>query len=446
MKVQYLTRRSSGLYYYRRDIPKDLRELYGKRELKQSLKTYDEQQAIRKAQQLTKQYDLEFERLRSPVGEREQAVLFLKQYGLVDAPLSRQPFDPNEDGEFTWTGHDQMMQDLSEDLSYYDNDGEQRWYEPAPHEARALSILKDNERVTLHEVQDIALRGAADKKAQDELIRCFGYFIDRLPQHDIAQIRTRDAQAVIDKLLAEGLKTTTVKKALGRVRKQVRSVLKQYDMKALNPFENVEILNAGKDANKRYTPAIPERKTIRDAVLSNLNLVSAQVVGLLFDTGCRCGEVGGLMLKDIRLEDDTPNMRIQPEDNRGLKTIYSKRPVPLTGLSLLVAKHIVANAEPDQEYAFPRYNKHGVYSNGNCAQAVNKWLKGVVPKVTTHSFRHAMSDRLYESGIPRLETNNLLGWSDASMANHYGVSEGLQRLADALDRMHSFERNKCYFD
>lgn len=89
MTVKYLTRRSTGSFYYRREIPNDLKAYYDKREIKLSLKTSNERIAISKAQSLTKKYDAEFSDLRG-TGERAEADKLLRKYGLRDAPKEDQ--------------------------------------------------------------------------------------------------------------------------------------------------------------------------------------------------------------------------------------------------------------------------------------------------------------------------------------------------------------------
>lgn len=43
----YLQKRANGVYYFRRRVPDDLREFFGKREFQESLGTKDRQEAVR---------------------------------------------------------------------------------------------------------------------------------------------------------------------------------------------------------------------------------------------------------------------------------------------------------------------------------------------------------------------------------------------------------------
>ena len=80
LTVKYLNCRSSGLFYFRRDIPKDLWDLYKvKGERVPLLQTYNESEAINKCQALFLRYDQEFQQFRS-AGDRERVATLLGSY------------------------------------------------------------------------------------------------------------------------------------------------------------------------------------------------------------------------------------------------------------------------------------------------------------------------------------------------------------------------------
>lgn len=433
MTVKYLTKKATGLFMYRRGIPKDLQQFYqGKTEIKSSLKTYNENEACRKAVFLAKRHNLEFEKLRGSC-ERDLAVQLIKSYGLIDAPLNRQTAT-NEDGFLDDIGSPYWC--LIEDLSNKYDRGD-HYAQELPHEKRALDILGDKESVILEEVRAFALRDLQDNKKIRDTKRSFDYFEARLSVTTIKNIRNRDVYEVIEALLAEGLATLTVKKALGVVRKQTGEYLSIYHQEIPNPFAVVKVKNAGKDTIQKHVFEDNELKQIAKAIRGNLE-PPALVAGLLFNTGARIAEVGGLKISDINLEGDTPSIKIQESSSRRLKTKDSNRTIPLIGISLEIAKVIIANAKEDQEFAFERYNKDSAYSEANCRQAVNKWLRTVVGQGTSHSFRHSLRDRLLEAGNTEMEINNIFGWNSASMINNYGKSKALKQLQAALDRTYQY--------
>lgn len=440
MTVRYLKRQKSGLYYYRRDIPKDLRETYGKTSLKHSLKTYNEQKAIREAQILTRRYDDEFKQLRGTT-EREQAVKLLKEYHLEPVALERQ--EDIGDPEFSY--YDQFIEDLGDSLTtHYEAtpSGYRRHYQdPSPAEQRALDILNGKENPTLDDIQSLYLKNVTDKKVAGNIKRQFGYFTKALKSCKLGDIRTRDVQSIVEEL-AQDYSQDTYKKAVGTVRKAVKKAIVTYDLNLKNPFEDIDLPKSLKESTKRHTFSLEELELIREAVRATPSAIGAQLAGLLIETGCRCGELGGLKLSDIYLDYEIPHIRLTDAKNRKLKTPQSNRCIPLTGVSLEIANYIIEHSTPEQVYAFPRYNKDDDYNNNNATQALNKWLKTIVNKGTTHSFRHSMNSRLFEAGAPDLETNSLLGWATESMISHYGLKDGLDRLRRALDKTHAHEAKR----
>jgi hypothetical protein len=109
---------------------------------------------------------------------------------------------------------------------------------------------------------------------------------------------------------------------------------------------------------------------------------------LLSDTGLRLAEGAGILTQDLHLNAEIPFLRVKDHHWRRLKTSGSTRDVPLVGMSLWAAKRI-KNNQPNESFAFPRYNK-GELTNANSASAsLNKWLKPYVPYgCTLHSLRH----------------------------------------------------------
>lgn len=434
MTVRYLTKKTTGLFMYRRGIPKDLQQFYqNKTELKSSLQTYNEHEATKKAIRLATQHDQEFQKLRGS-GERELAVQFLKSFGLDDAPLDRQ----------TATNEEGSVNDLGSPYSFlidhfYDTygEGEPRKKE-LPHERRALDILDGKEPVRLEEVKVFALKNLHDKKKIRDANRSFAYFEDRLSTTILKDIRNRDIHEIVEALQSENLSTLTVKKALGFVNKQTREYLTIYHQEITNPFASAKVRNIGKDSIQKHVFDNSDLLKIAKAVREDTGNPPALIAGLQFNTGARVGEIGGLKLTDIDLSNDIPSIRIRESSNRGIKTKASSRYIPLTGISLEVAKAVITNTKEGQEYAFDRYNKNGSYSAANCQQAVNKWLRSIVAQGTSHSFRHSLNDRLLDAGNTKLEIDSIFGWQSAGMIQNYGRSNALNRLQVALQSIHQY--------
>jgi integrase len=66
-----------------------------------------------------------------------------------------------------------------------------------------------------------------------------------------------------------------------------------------------------------------------------------------------------------------------------------------------------------------------------------KWLKKNLnnPKISNHSFRHTMIDRLREVGCPPEVFNALTGWATDGMAKNYGDGYSLKKKHEWLSKV-----------
>ncbi|PCJ30872.1 MAG: hypothetical protein COA90_07885 [Gammaproteobacteria bacterium] len=437
-KVKHLVRRKSGLYYFRKGIPAHLRTFYkGKREINKSLKTYVEAEAIRKIQRLADHYESEFKTIES-TGGRDRAVALLKTYNLDPIPLEQQTIYQNgEDPEAEGSPYALLMQGLAAE---HDIGG--GYSKQEPHEQRAVDILHGREKLTLTEIRIHADKTLSESK-QTINKRSFDYYISRLPTEVLGHITRRQVQEVVNQLLAGGtLRTGSITKPLGHVRKKVREAITLHEMDIKNPFEGIIVAGAGEDAVKRGSFSLSELNDVKKFILIKKDVATAQVLGLLTDTGARIGEIGGILLSNIKIDEEYPHLKITAQPNRKLKNKNSERLIPLVGLSLQIATMIVDNAEKGQIYAFEGYSKSGTYNADNCSGAVNKLLRSFIKGFSSHSFRHTIRDRLMDASIPAHEIENLTGWTASKMINHYGKNQGLKRLHEALQGMIDYENEQ----
>lgn len=435
VKVKYLLSKPSGLFYFRRGIPQDLRHLYGgKTEVILSLKTSVEKEAISRCQKLSIRYDDEFQHLRVS-GDREKAVALLDGYGLEATNVNEQPNSSQLDND----GHpyNQFIEDLS---LKYDIGPRQ---EAASFEQRALDILHGDERITLAEIEVDALKSIAVRAGREielnkkrlELKRYFKHFNDRLSVVQIDLIRRKMVQKAVEEMLGSGLKTGTVKKILVTVRKHVRRAISHYELSIINPFDDVEIRGIGLDVSKKSTFSAVQLVEVKSFIKQSMYLTTVQLLGLLVDTGTRCGEVGGILLDDIRLDHKFPHMVYKAANNRSVKTAASTRVMPLVGLSLEVAKSIKDNAEVGQVYAFPQWSKSGEFNHTSCNNAVNALLQTRFSGFSTHCFRHTMTDRLKEANVRGELIRAICGWAGQGMDDYYGQTDRLEVLSGALEQV-----------
>ncbi len=447
MTVKYLTRKKSGRYYYRREVPSDLKPLYGKREIKRTLKTCNESEAIKEAQRLTNKYDAEFLTLRG-TGERAEAVKLLAEHGIIDAKKEEQPLDrviDNPESNVYHTPIDSLMDELRDDLEYYETgtDGyERRFDTPLPFQQRALDILDGTENPELSEAIELytTRKNITGKKQLNNIQRHFRYFLSNLPQTRVRNIKRRDVQRIIDQLATQ-YSYDTYKKALGTVKRGLDCLLIEYDINIQNPFNDATLTPSSHNPEKRETFSSTDIDLIKAQVKAQPDNLQAQMAGLLVETGCRCSEVAAIKLSDLNLTDpEQPYISIKTNEARKLKTKQSERDIPLTGISLETAQHILSEAKERQVYAFEHYIKDDTYMNNNGTQAMNKWLKSLGLTGTSHSFRHTLNARLTQAGITEIERENFFGWAIyGKMAAHYGVIDTRRRLREIMKKLVDYE-------
>jgi integrase len=153
---------------------------------------------------------------------------------------------------------------------------------------------------------------------------------------------------------------------------------------------------------------------------------------LLRDTGMRVGELAGLLVGDVSLQDRT--LHIHPNDIRRLKTKGSERILPLSDTSVtLIQEH--RQGKDDSEPLFAAYAR----PNGNTALSAT--LMKTVRKVITekrkslHSLRHSMKDNLRNTGCHEELSKAILGHSDGSVAGRYGSGYDIQSMREALAKV-----------
>ena len=127
----------------------------------------------------------------------------------------------------------------------------------------------------------------------------------------------------------------------------------------------------------------------------------------------RLSEAIGLSRDDIRLSEDMPHILIQTHPWRRLKTIGSKRKVPLIGSARWAAQRIMTSH--DSTFAFPNFCNGQVLKSNSVSARLNKWLKlKIGDEYVIHSLRHSLRDRLRAVDCPCEAADALGGWSAIS--------------------------------
>jgi integrase len=432
VKHLWQKRKPDGPYYYRRRIPKEVLAL--NLNLKGpyktvALKTKDLTQATKLIVQQTRRDDEEWQRISdgvTPSDSYGEAGELLAKFGLDAIPSVEQ--QDRELGLHLFTEHlERKVPGDEHPVSHL-----------ASHEMRAIRILKGEDQPTLSDAKHVYMRKRdylevrPDNRKQRNLVdSAFGMIVELLGDRELKSYKRADVTDLIHAELAAKRKTATIKRRLGVVRAAVNDLIKERELDGMrNPFADFEIPKLGEDAEQRTSLTPEQVGRIREYV-SAMETDTANIMGMLLDTGARVAEVAGLWLEDVVLDTEIPHVTFHENPLRRLKTKQSARMVPLVGSSLKAARRAVATA--DGEFLFNRYmSKNGV-KNDAASSALRKVMSGLDCE-TPHWMRHTMRTRLRNADVPEPRAKEIQGWSRESIADQYGEQTALRNLKADLEK------------
>jgi len=159
-------------------------------------------------------------------------------------------------------------------------------------------------------------------------------------------------------------------------------------------------------------------------------------VGLiLFHSGMRLEEVGGLRGRDVQERDGVRGFSIEPSEGRSLKTATATRFVPLH--PVLVSAGLVELAkERGDKWLFDLVpDRHGKRTS-SLSKSYGRYLRTLKldsgGRVVMHSARHTVADRLRAAGVAEDVRDYLLGHSGGGTGRRYGTSHPVATLQKAV--------------
>ena len=270
-----------------------------------------------------------------------------------------------------------------------------------------------------------------DKRFTAYANRAVGYLFTAVGDKYLPDYTRADANAFRDFLIKRGLVNTSVKRNFEVVRAIFNLAEREHALDIKNPFANILLINI--KAGTVRPPLKPEEVDRLQTLCKKHDDEMRWLIALLSDTGIRLSEACGLLISDINLSSDLPFINIQPHQWRSLKTVSSKRTVPLVGASLWSAQRIVSNAS--SEFAFPRYCSSEGHKADSASNALNKWMRPHVQKGgVIHSFRHSMRDRLREVECPSDIIDQIGGWQSAGVGQSYGQGYSIKVMHKWLSK------------
>ena len=262
--------------------------------------------------------------------------------------------------------------------------------------------------------------------------RYIGYLIECLGNRSIDQYTSKDATILREWLIKKGLSNSSLQRVFSGIKAVINFVTLELGLECQNAFAKV-YLPSNTDAKKRHAVTPSNMAKIKAECLS-LDDDIRWLVAIIFDSGMRLSEAAGLMLTDIRPDEETPYIDLKPHPHRRLKTASSERKIPLVGLSLWAAKRLKQHCTG--LYCFPRYTNSERCNSNSASAAINKWIKTVGGSHdVVHGLRHSFRDRLRAVEAPTDMIDQLGGWALKSVGQGYGDGYDLELLVRYLRKI-----------
>ena len=420
---RYVFRRANGSYRYKRNVPKALVPLLGKRTIYRQLGTtyadamkefpyvHARIEAMFEGERKKSDRERALEVIRGNLGDEVADMVLAKsvpEYSHVDYELNdlAKRLDgllPNNVVEQIYQGT--LKEDpvtltgvLEEYLAFKSVDGQV----DRALEVRVMRLRREMEQV---------------------------YGKTKLDVVPISEINRQDANDLRD-VLASKLAPNSVTRTLGILKAALNHTITEHGLNMPNVFARLRVKGAGSQRSDRLPISDDQLQAIAPAY-SNRPDIHTLFISLA-DTGCRLAEIVGLEARDVDLE--AAVLHIRPNNTRGLKTRASERSIPLSRRATELLRGMSLGLS-DTSPIFPSYARP---RGSDAASAMlMKRLRTVISdrKVTIHSLRHRMKDKLRNSGCPEALSMEILGHSQGTVAANYGSGYALEVMREAMERV-----------
>lgn len=303
--------------------------------------------------------------------------------------------------------------------------------------AKHMSHSNDAVRPTITTAHEIYCRespAANQMKFQVDQERYYRYFLEIFGDIPLDELKHFHIVQYRDIKLAQGLKTSTVRKHVGAFNAMLNMAFKHLDIDRLSPFRSLRIQNEGHD-KKKLIPVTSELIHKVKNALTGFHAPHRLVALVQLNTGMRLSEPVFARLDDCVLDHEIPHLWVRPNQLSQRKTKSSVRAVPLYGASLEAAKILRWYAEKKHsQWLVPHYARYK--GNNSCSAAIHKTLLEF--EFHSHLFRHAFIDRLKAcNDIPVRLAESITGhYSGGSEFNNYGtIGYTLEQKLDVIKRV-----------
>ena len=228
----------------------------------------------------------------------------------------------------------------------------------------------------------------------------------------LKKLSNSDIQKLINNMVVDGLKLSTIKHMLTLVRQSLKKARSLGLVKNLSMLEDLEL---PKKQPKKITPLLPDELNL--IIKNSYRTFYGDFYKALIYTGCRVGELIALRWSDVDFFNGV--LHIEHTDYLGdlqsVKTAHGCRQIPLYGELLSILSHRRYNAKTSDRVFTNTLGRPISYRT-----VLDNWhwyleTIGIYEPLGFHVLRHTFAHTALRSGIPIKVVSAWLGHADVQI-------------------------------
>jgi integrase len=402
----------NGIYYYRVDIPTDLKHYFNTSEIKQSLKTKDSK--IAKVMAISLEYKI-------------QQTFCMIRSGMLPDDLVQSLI-----GELQPKTQKLRGTQLSELVEDYVKLHESKWtYKTKLEVMGCLRLVVD------------VFGNIEVKKISKLMVLDFRSKLMKLPANMYKIYPGKTIQAILAMPTVEPMSVNSVNKHIMRLNALLAYAVKE-DIVTVNYAQGVML------SDKRRNDEMRKVYTVEDlnAVVNNLTREQGRqerfwIPLIAMYSGMRLDEICQLYVEDVQQVDGVWCFNVNDEKDKKLKNAASKRVIPIH--PVLITLGLKQYVKTMQKTGVPRlwmnlsWRKADGYGNaiGSWYRRFNREYISKDEGKVFHSFRHTFTNTLKQAGVSETVIAELVGHSNggSETMGRYGKRYQPKVLLHALDKL-----------
>ena len=249
---------------------------------------------------------------------------------------------------------------------------------------------------------------------------------NKLNDKSIKSIKRHDVQNIIDDLIKEGLKTSTIQTYLRRLTVFFRYVLEDLNLIVDLPTTKIKIPKVNGETNKKALT-----KMELESLLLNLECNRYYIVAFIAaNTGMRLGEILGLTWSDIDFKNCTVDVNKQwkliRSKHSNFGTLKSKNSYRIIPVSLKFTKELKKYKKNNPT---DLYNRVATFNIASISKYLNPKLRELAG-ISIHELRHTYATTLISNGVDFKTAAKILGHDvEQTMRTYSHVNDDMVKRA-----------------